>query len=125
MNALLNLKLFKNYRKFRNFTYEATSAHGLLDKVSGSAEKSRQVGHGVIVYMETKVGYAMQRILGRVDWYVTFSGVQNMRHTNFSQVLHVLNSFAVTQNDAWINLKLSKNQYETYVILIQAWILKF
>merc|ERR1711899_328752 len=54
--------------------------------------------------METKVGYAMQRILGRVDWYVTFSGVQNMRHTNFSQVLHVLNSFAVTQNDAWINL---------------------
>ena len=58
--------------------------------------------------METKIGYAMQRILGRVDWYVTFSGVQNMRHTNFSQVLHVLNSFTVTQNDAWINLKLSK-----------------
>ena len=92
------------------FTYKAVSSESLFNEVSSAAEKSRNVCHGVVVYMESEIWDAMQGIFCRVDGNVAFCCVQHMRHSYFLEIFNVLDGFAVTKNDAGIDLKTQKSK---------------
>ena len=75
--------------------HQAVAHQALLDEVGGASEKPRNVGHGVVVDMEPKVGDPMKRVLGRVDRHVSLGRVEHVGHTDFFQVFHILDCFSV------------------------------
>ncbi len=71
----------------------------------------RQIRAGVVVHVEAEVADVVQRVLGRVDRHVALRRVQNVRHAHAAEVLQVLDSLAVCQEDAGIDLDRIKLHY--------------